>query len=593
MSGITSWLTQIKEKRRELHSQAFLWIIVPLMVMLVIIFLTNMYAYQQVIESLVKARNQELARTAAAGLSQSIRAYSDILEALASTDQIRSDDPQRQREALLLADRVVEIFDGGVLVLNSQGVVTAGDRDHLDMIGRNLAIAPYFQNTRALKQPTFSDIVLDPTSSAQAIVLAAPIMGREGEFQGMVMGAFHLRSQQLGRELQDLKLGEKGLAYIADRNGRIIFHTDYNAIGQNYNDQDAVDRLQHGEAGGAFLQDDEQKSSFVVGFARVQTTGWGMVIHEPWSAVIAPIQPYLRTTLIVLFLGFALTTAFIFLNIRRVTSPIAALVKSTTRVARGDLSSRVQESNIKEIGELGRSFNFMLDQIARYRAGMRRYVAAITHSQEDERKRISRDLHDDTVQELVAIGQRIDLCRAKFTDQEDITENLKQVRQMVTETVKDVRQFSRDLRPLALEDLGLVAALQYLVTDLSDKMNVTLDVSGEVGKLPAELEVATYRIIQETLQNVRKHADASRISVSVVFTEHNIEIQVRDDGQGFVVPETLSEFTRDGSYGVMGIEERVRLFEGDFHIASQPGQGTRVSVILPREIATNWDFPEE
>ena len=114
MPGIVSWLTQIKEKRRELHSQAFLWIIVPLMVMLVIIFLINMYAYQQVIESLVKARNQELARTAAAGLSQSIRAYSDILEALASTDEIRSDESQRQREALLLADRVLEIFDGGV-----------------------------------------------------------------------------------------------------------------------------------------------------------------------------------------------------------------------------------------------------------------------------------------------------------------------------------------------------------------------------------------------------------------------------------------------------------------------------------------------
>ena len=164
---------------------------------------------------------------------------------------------------------------------------------------------------------------------------------------------------------------------------------------------------------------------------------------------------------------------------------------------------------------------------------------------------------------------------------------------MITETVKDVRQFSRDLRPLALEDLGLVAALQYLVNELSDKMEVTLDVGGEVEKLPAELEVAIYRIIQETLQNIRKHANANRLSVSVLFTRHNVEIQVQDDGHGFVVPSSLSEFTRGGSFGVMGIEERVKLFEGDFHIFSQPDQGTRVSVILPREIATNWDFPEE
>jgi len=597
MSGLTSWLARVIEKRRELHSQAFIWIVAPLMVMLVLIFLINMYAYQQVIESLVKARNQELARMTTAGLSQTVQAYSDILEALASSDEIRSGDPQRQREALLLANRVAELFDGGVFVLNSQGVITASDQTHQDMIGRNLAIASYFQNTRALRQSTFSDIVLDPASNAQVIVLAAPIVGREGDFQGIVMGAFRLLSQKLGRELQELKLGEKGLAYIVDRNGRIIFHTDYNAIGQNFNDQKAVDRLRHGEPGGAFLQPEPgQQSPDVVGFSRVQVTGWGMVIHEPWSDVIAPIVPYVRFTLIVLFLSFVLTTAMILISIRRITEPIAALVRSTTRVARGDFSSRVQESSIKEIGELGRSFNFMMDQISRYRAGMRRYVAAITHSQEDERKRISRDLHDDTVQALVAVGLQIDLCRAKLADNEDITEELKQVRHMVTETVKDVRQFSRDLRPLALEDLGLVAALQYLVNELSEKaeqVETVLEVSGDAGDLPSELEVAIYRIVQETLQNVRKHAEATRVVVSIVFLQHTVEIRVQDNGRGFAVPDTLSEFTRDGSFGVMGIEERVRLFEGDFNVVSQSGQGTRVSVILPRTFATDWNFPEE
>ena len=593
MSWIASWLARINGRRRELHTQALIWLILPLMIMLVIIFLINVLSYQQIMESLVKARNQELARMAAAGLSQNVQAYSDILAALASTDEIRSDDPQRQQDALLLADKVVELFDGGAFVLNSKGAITASDREHVDMIGQNWAIAPYFQNTRALRQPTFSDIVLNPVNNAQAIVLTAPIMNREGAFQGMVMGAFSLPSQQLGRELHDLRLGEKGLAYIVDRNGRTIFHTTSANVGQNYSGQLAVDRLQHGEAGGAFLQDSDGQSLYVIGFARVQTTGWGMVIHEPWAEVIAPTQPYLRVTLIVLFVGFSLTTALIVLNIQRITAPIAALVKSTTRVARGDFSSRVQESSIKEIGELGRSFNIMIDQIARYRAGMRRYVAAVTHSQEDERKRISRDLHDDTVQALVAIGQRIDLCRARMSDGEDIADDLKQVRQMVTETVKDVRQFSRDLRPLALEDLGLVAALQYLVNELGDKMDATLDVSGESGKLLPELEVAIYRIVQETLQNVRKHADASRLSVSVVFTEHNIEIQIQDNGRGFAVPENLSELTRNGSYGVMGIAERVKLLEGDFHIFSQPGQGTRVSVILSKELATDWDFPEE
>ena len=593
MAVIASWLTWIRKKRRELHTQALLWIALPLMIMLVVIFFINVYAYQQVMQSLIKGRNQELARTVATGLSQSVQAYADILEALASTDEVRSGNAQRQRDALVLAGGVLDVFDGGAFVLNNQGLITASDRERPDMIGRNLAITPYFQNTRALMRPTFSDIVLDPSGREQAIVISAPIVGRDGSFLGMVIGSFRLLSQQLGRELKDLSISQKGLAYVVDRNGRIISHTDYNAIGRDFSSQVAVDRLKHGEEDGAFLQDDERQTQFVVSFARVPATGWGLVVHEPWSEVIAPTQPYLRFTLMALSVGFLLAAGLISLNVRRVTGPIAALVKSTTRVGRGDFSSRVQVSGIREIDELGRSFNFMIDQIARYRAGMRRYVAAMTHSQEDERKRISRDLHDATVQDLVAIGQRIDLCRAKLADHEDITQDLAQVRRMITDTVADVRQFSRDLRPLALEDLGLVSALQHLVTDLSTKVDATLEVKGEAGKLAPELEVAIYRIVQETLQNVRKHADASSVTVRIVFTDHNVEIQIKDDGHGFVVPENLSELAREGSFGVMGIEERVKLFGGAFYIASQPEHGTRVSVILPTEIATDWEFPEE
>jgi signal transduction histidine kinase len=594
MSRIRTWVESLNQKRRELRSQALLWIVLPLTIMLAIIFLVNLYAYQQVVQSLIKARNQELARTAAAGLSQNIQAYADVLQALASTESVSSGNPQHQSQALQLAHGVLQVFDGGVFVLNAQGVVTASDRERPDMIGLNLAIAPYFQNTRALNRPTFSDITLDPGSHEQSIIVAAPISDSDGAFQGMVIGSFRILEQRLGRELRDLGVAQNGAAYLVDRNGRAIFHTDYNQIAQDLSDQDSVDRLKHGDDDGSFLEGQRDHPGFVVSFARVKATGWGLVIREPWGEVIAPIEPYVRFILLALVIGFFLAGALVTLSVSRVTAPMAALVKSTGRVARGDFSIRVQETGIKEIAELGKSFNFMIDQISRYRAGMRRYVAAITHSQEDERKRISRDLHDDTVQALVAVGQRIDLCRAKFGDGEDITADLVEVRHMVTDTVHAVRQFSRDLRPLALEDLGLIPALQYLVNELSVKTNTTLKVEGEAADgLAPELEVAIYRIVQETLQNVRKHADAVNTAVTVTFTEHNVEIAVKDDGHGFTVPENLTELARSGSFGVMGIEERVKLFGGAFHVASEIDKGTRVSVILPREIATDWEFRED
>lgn len=592
MSRIGSWVSALDQKRRELRSQALLWIVVPLVIMLALVFFVNLYAYQQVLESLVISRNLELGRTAATGLSQNIQAYADVLEAVATSDAVRSGEPDRQREALELNGRVLQVFDGGVFVLNAQGTITAVDRERPDMIGRNLAYASYFQTTRALRRTTFSDIILDPGSQDQAIIVAAPILDRQGDFQGIVLGAFRLLNQRLGRELRDLRVGDNGVAYLVDRNGRAIFHTDFNTVSQNLSEEEAVDRLRHGENYGSVLEGDGSTPTFVVSFARVSVTGWGLVIREPWAEVIAPVQPYARFILLTLILGFFLTAVLVSLTVRRVTDPIAELVRSTTRVARGDFSSRVQGSSIKELEELGRSFNFMIDQIARYRAGMRRYVAAVTHSQEDERKRISRDLHDDTVQSLIAIGQRLDLCRAKLSDGEEIGEDLLEVRHMVTDTVKNVRQFSRDLRPLALEDLGLIPALQYLVNELSG-IEAKLEVEGEVGKLAPEMEVAIYRVVQEALQNIRKHAGACTAVVHIVFREHNVDITVRDDGRGFEVPENISELARRGSFGVMGIEERVKLFGGAFHIFSQPGEGTRVSVILPREFATDWEFRED
>jgi two-component system sensor histidine kinase UhpB len=227
-----------------------------------------------------------------------------------------------------------------------------------------------------------------------------------------------------------------------------------------------------------------------------------------------------------------------------------------------------------------------VEQIARYRAGVRRYVAAVTHSQEDERKRIARDLHDDTVQSLIAIGQRIELCRASLDDPEEAREQLTDVRRMVTEVIQNIRHFSRELRPLALEDLGLVSALQLLVNDLAraNSLEVDLEIDGQPQSLAPDLEVAIYRIVQEALQNVRKHAHASKVRVRAEFTDEGVAITVRDDGVGFIVPPNLTDLASRGNFGLMGIEERAQLFGGELEIHSQTGQGTELKVTLPLEL---------
>lgn len=289
----------------------------------------------------------------------------------------------------------------------------------------------------------------------------------------------------------------------------------------------------------------------------------------------------------VLFVGMVALGLVLLWAVRRVTQPLERLVEQVQQVASGDYETRVALSRIAELRALGIAFNGMVAQLSSYRTGLQEYVASVTDSQEEERKRIARDLHDGTIQSLIAIGQRIELAREMLGEQpiESSKEQLTELRTMLTDAVAGIRQFSRDLRPLALEDLGLIPALQYLCSRLEqiDSITVTLKIEGEATGLNPDLEVAIFRITQEILNNIRKHAEASRVRVVVRFLPRQTLLEVEDDGKGFNVPENTTDLARKGSFGLLGLQERANLFGGDFSIQSAPEQGTIVRVILPHK----------
>jgi len=135
-----------------------------------------------------------------------------------------------------------------------------------------------------------------------------------------------------------------------------------------------------------------------------------------------------------------------------------------------------------------------------------------------------------------------------------------------------------------LEDLGLVAAMQYLVNQLAQSEGISVDfkIEGEVKGLPTDMEIAIYRILQESLNNIKKHANATEASVLVQFTEQNVKMIISDDGEGFEVPEAVTDFASAGSFGVMGLHERAQLFGGTVMVESEPGKGTTVKMVMPR-----------
>jgi signal transduction histidine kinase len=215
---------------------------------------------------------------------------------------------------------------------------------------------------------------------------------------------------------------------------------------------------------------------------------------------------------------------------------------------------------------------------------LRFYLHQVTKAQEEERKRISRELHDDTIQALVVLSRRLDLLASNDKElPEESHLHLEELRGQVNETMKSVRRLSQDLRPAALDRLGLLSALQWLATDVAEYsgIDIKVNVLGTEYRLPEEVELVLFRITQEAMRNVWRHSQATRAEITMEFTESKVRITVSDNGKGFKLPKTLDDLARDGKLGLAGMRERTQLIGGNLTVQSEPGKGTSITIELP------------
>ncbi len=216
-------------------------------------------------------------------------------------------------------------------------------------------------------------------------------------------------------------------------------------------------------------------------------------------------------------------------------------------------------------------------------ANLRAYLRMAVQAQEEERKRLSRELHDDTIQSLVVIKAGLDKVVASKGVPARVRAELDGLRGFVEGVVRDVRRFCHDLRPSLLDDLGLVQAVDWCLADLERRTGIKtrLQVEGEPRRLDPDREVAVYRIVQEALRNVEKHARASLVEVSIGFGPDCLCVGVADNGCGFIPAEVMGRHTDGQGLGLLGMQERARLVGGTLDLESEPGRGTTVRLRLP------------
>ena len=212
------------------------------------------------------------------------------------------------------------------------------------------------------------------------------------------------------------------------------------------------------------------------------------------------------------------------------------------------------------------------------------YIELATEAQEEERKRLSRELHDDTMQSLVLTLSQIEAAAISELP-DDARNRLAGAHEILTETLENVRRYCRDLRPSLLDDLGLVDAIDWLVGDLKKRQiaSIELGILGSPRRLGSRDELLVFRIVQEALHNVERHAHAAKVQVRLHFSDDELLVEVVDNGRGTVPIGRTGQHPAEYGLGLRGMEERTKLLQGSLIIESRRGRGTKVALYLPLE----------
>jgi nitrate/nitrite-specific signal transduction histidine kinase len=353
-----------------LRAKIIAWSFVPTAIILAAVALLTFISYQRVTEDLVLQRDQDVAHLSAGQLATELAEYPDILSALARTAGIYSGDPAAQRGALSNARNSLAAFDGGVVILDTFGTVVAAEPEQPEILGQDWGEQPCYgaalrSQTLSSSESIFSNVIDKGPQGSAVVCVAVPITGEQGELQGVVAGMFRLGATAVSSFYGDivrLRIGESGSAYLVDGNGRVIYHSNVDLIGEDFASRPTVQQVLAGQAGAARTQDAEQRD-IVASFAPVPGTPWGLVIEESWASLIGESRGYQRFLLLLLVLGVAVPILVVAVGVRRITRPITELIGAAQEVALGRFGRTITAQTGDEIEELAGQFNAMSAQL--------------------------------------------------------------------------------------------------------------------------------------------------------------------------------------------------------------------------------------
>jgi len=258
-----------------------------------------------------------------------------------------------------------------------------------------------------------------------------------------------------------------------------------------------------------------------------------------------------------------------------------AIMQLTTRLIVSDGKPQAFQNLARDITEerkLGDNLQF--------------YLRQVLQAQEEERKRLARELHDDASQQILLLTHGIDniAYEAETYSPQELRSELGKLYELSQQTYQNIKHYAQALRPSILDDLGLVAAVKWLAEEIHKLSGIEIQVKADsIPLLSPETQLVLFRVVQQSLNNVHRHSEASEASITVECQGGEIRVTISDNGKGFKLPRQLSEFAGQGKLGLTGMAERVRLIGGELEVSSQIGKGTKIIVKAPTKLYNQGD----
>ena len=554
---------------RGLTVQLLAITVLPLTLLLLFIAFGSVSLHQKDMRALVGERDERAVLSAAAALDSELHHRATNISNLVALAELSAD-----INSIHTTDDLVSDFDGGLAYLDMDGrlitnTLSSGVWDWV--MNNEIDLA-----SPSKPGPVFSSAFPDPDSDRLYVIVSQMIPSRNI----IVAGAFSPES--LARETLSASYPDSShvTIFVLDPAHQILFASGPLASGNIPSDHPGVAEALRGESGTTYLKQDNVEH--VVAYSSVTPVQWALITEEEWEMVTTPSLQITQMAPLVLVPAFLLALLALWFVATRIVQPLQKLETQAAALAVGDFEAiKDPVGGISEVQHLQTELAEMSRKVQAAQEGLHDYIGAITSTQEEERGRLARELHDDTIQAVIALQQRVQLAQRLIKDQ-SAKQPLKDLEALAEETVENLRRLTRALRPIYLEDLGLVTALEMLTREVGQSNGLMVDFqkTGQQRRLPREVELSLYRIAQEALNNVVKHAKATRADLLIAFDASEIILEVVDNGSGFDVPTSPTDFASMGHFGLLGIRERADLIGAHLNVDCAPGEGTRLTVRL-------------